>query len=235
MTSSTIIFEARAHKNDNNEIDGFNVYVSNDYKEYDDVILPEGTLVALDSKNKVKLLFITNEAESNEVFYSIAEKGSNYSKDIIKLDGKEYEITKDSIEFFTGDVIKYSFVNNKVKVKEVFDVKILDDSILFIVDEIDEDSDVILSTSGGESLSLDEDDIDYKNHKKYKVYELDYKLDDENIEIIDLELQKILGHKGLNVDKYDRILILDNDKVMFVLSDLDEDEVVINGTIVLGE
>ena len=230
MTSSTIIFETRAHKNDDDEIDGFNVYVSEDYNEYDNVILPEGTLVALDSRNKIKFLFITNEAESNEIYYGIVEKGSNYSKDLIKLDGEEYEITKDSIDYNTGDVIKYSFVNNKIKVKEIFDIKVLDDATAFVVDEVDRDFGAIIPFSG-DYLTLEEDETDYKDHKKFKVYNIDYDLDNENIEINELELQEELGYAGLNVSRYDRIWILEDEQIILVLSDLDEDEKIIEGTI----
>ena len=231
MTSSTVILEARAHKNDDDAIDGFNVNVSTDYNEYDNIVLPEGTLAALDSRNKVKFLFITSEAESNEVFYGVVEKGSNYSKDTITLDGEKYEITKDSIRYNTGDVVKYSFVNSKVKVKEIFDVKILDDEDALIVDEVDRDFGAIIVFSG-DYLTLEEDEADYKDHKKFKVYEIDYDLDsDDNIEINELELKETRGYKGLSVSRYDRIWILEDDSIILVLADLDEDEVIIEGTI----
>lgn len=235
MTSSTVILETRAHKNDDDAIDGFNVNVSTDYNEYDNIILPEGTLAALDNRNKVKFLFITNEAESNEIYYGIVEKGSNYSKDLIKLDGEEYEITKDSIDYNTGDVIKYSFVNDKIKVKEIFDIKVLDDNTAFIIDEVDRDFGAIIPFSG-DYLTLEEDETDYKDHKKFKVYEIDYDLDnDNNIEINELELNEVRGYKGLDVDRYDRIWVLEDDNTILVLKDLDEDETIVEGTIITIE
>lgn len=236
MTSSTIIFESRAHKNDNDEIDGFNVYISNDYNDYDNIIIPEGTLVALDSRNKVKYVFITSEAESDELFYGIVEKGSNYSKDIIVLDGEEYTITKDSISYNTKDVVKYSFVNDKVKVKEIFDVETLTDEDMLIIDEIDKDYDVIFVFSG-DYLTLDEDEVDYKDHKNFKVYELEYDINKntDKIEIEDIILNAKLGYKGLNVSRYDRVLILEDEKVILVLKDFDEDEIISNGIVTIAE
>lgn len=232
MTNATIIFESKAHKDDDDKIDGFNVYVSDDYTEYDNIIIPEGTLAAIDSKNKVKYLFITNKAESNELFYGVAEKNSNYSKENIVINGEKYEITKDSISYNVGDLVQYSLVDGKVKVKNIFDMELLDDSIMLIVDEIDEDYEVIV-VSGDDNISLDKEDVDYKNHKDFKVYNVNYKVDDENyIEIENLELNSTLGYDGLEVEQYDRILILEEEKVILVFSGLDEDEHIYNGMII---
>ena len=237
MTSSTVVFEAVAHLDDVDVVDGFNVTVSNDYKEYDAKLIKAGTLAAIDASGKIKFLFLASEAEFDDIMYAIAEKGSSFAKDKLVTVDEEYELAKGSTSFSIEDIVKYKIIDGKAKVIGVFDPSTLDDDTLKVVaslssDEKDEHEDQIYFTDGT-YLNLDADSQDYKDHKKYNVYKFTVENKNSKVEVSSIEsLGK--GYKSVDTTDYDRVLVLDSDKAIIIFTEFSEDDVLEGGKFVLA-
>jgi len=244
VQKSAFFFESTAVKNEKDKIEGFEVTVSRDRTEYDDTVLPDGTLVAYDPENdnKVKYVFLVGESESKLQWGRVGE--INYGKETVSLDTTSAsELGSESIPGAgKKDLVSYTLdkKEEKATIKKIFDVSNIDDAQ--IVDgnaDYDEEDDDYIPTTDKKNFTLDPDDKEYKDHKKYNVYVVTLKGKvNENFEISGVEKAEGKGHSGVaaKATAWDRILVVDDDKTIFVFTGIfDEDTTTKDGELLKGE
>ena len=223
VAASAYFYEATAVKNDDNDVTGFDVEVTNKRDDYDGYKIPAGSLLAVDENGKVKYVFIRAESDSKLVWGRVA--AINYNKETVEIDGESATKLNEKSEpdAAKGDLVGYTTnkAGDKVKIVVVIKAEGLSDDNegMMIVDGNVDDEDIeegeIPLVGGG---TYDKDDVE-KQIKKYKIVVVTLKKDSDGK--VSIKSTNTLGECGFDelesvLANWDRFYVDEDNRTIFV-------------------
>ncbi len=220
VAASAYFYEATAVTDDDNNVTGFEVEVTNKRDDYDGYTIPAGSLLAIEN-GKVKYVFIRAESDSKLVWGKV--DAINYNKETVTIVGESQMKLNDKSEkdAAKGDLVGYTTnkAGDKIKIIVVVKPENLSDDELMIVDgNVDDDDreEGIIPVVDGDDY--DKDDVE-KQIKKYKVVKVTLKKDsDGKVSINSVETMGECGFDQLEdvINDWDRFVIDEENRVIFV-------------------
>ena len=239
VAASAYFYEATACRNDDGEITGYEVEVTNKRDEYDGYRMPKGTLMAIDENSKVKFFFICEE-DSNIAWGRVSS--INYTKMIVEIDGTNAtKLGENSADGAAkGDLVGYRLneAGDTVTVVTVIKPENFNDDDFMIVDGNVDDEDIeegeIPLVGGGR---YDKDAVG-NQIKDYKIVVVTLKKDSDGK--VSIKSANTLGECGFDelesrLANWDRFFVDDENETIFVLHGVfDKYAICIDGIIKKG-
>jgi hypothetical protein len=230
VQKSAYFFEVTAEKNDKDKIETLSVEVTADRSEYEDTALPAGTLVAYDTENdnKIKYVFLAGATESKLQWGKV--NAINTTKETVELDTTSAaklgdangNVNEDAAK---GDLVNYTLDKDETKasIKGIYDLDDLDEAMVIdgnkVADMEAEDLEDYLPLVGGGNFTLDSDENEFKDHKKYGVWVVTLKgRVGEDLEVSGVRKAEGKGHAGAaeEAESWDRVVVLDDEQSILV-------------------
>jgi hypothetical protein len=222
--AGTIVYTVKAVLDNDDKVTGFDVEVTTGLDAISNKEMPNGSFAAYDATKKTAraaYVFIADDPESADLEFGLVEnyeQSSRRGKNYVTVNGTEYVLDEAEVDFAEEDVIGFTLKNDKATVKTVITVDDLDDS--WIMDK-DSDSESIIFSNVDEELDLDKDSDDYEKYEDYSVVEVAVSSDKKlKLSFDSAEELSTTGLAAVKVKKGNRIIIRDEDEVIYVFTGL---------------